>query len=217
MRKDNYYERYWKGSSINGRVADHPPVWNESDFSRIKSALFPYLGGKGLDVGCGNGELTFELSRLKKVKSMVGVDIARNAILLAKSKYPKITFEVGSVSDLPFKNSTFDFVVASELVEHVLDTEVMFEEFNRVLKIGGRLMLTTVDFNFLKKIIIAVFFWNKYFFPNNPHIRFFTKSTLRNMLENAGFKVVSYSWNGEYCKIMPKGQIVIAEKVKEIS
>lgn len=65
----------------------------------------------------------------------------------------------------------------------------------------------------LKQIIIATFFWNKYFYPTNPHIRFFNKSTLKDILGKHGFKIIKYSWNGSYFKIMPKGQIVIAQKI----
>lgn len=215
MVEDAFYERYWKQQNI-GKVASVPPQRSKEELEKIKLMIAPYVYGKGLDVGCGDGSLTSCLKTLGNIKEIIGLDISPTAILGAKKKYPQISFKVGLVTKIPLSNKKFDFIVASEIVEHILDTESMFAEFNRVLKKKGRLVITTVDFNLLKKIIIGLFFWEKYFYPSNPHVRFFTKSTLREMLERFGFKVIEYWWNGSYFKIMPKGQTVVAEKIKEL-
>jgi len=212
----DYYERYWKKSLKNGGIATLPPVWEEKNLLKITNIIEPYCRGRVLDVGCGDGTFASRLSELNGVKKLVGTDISQTAISYAKEKYPEIEFKIASATKLPFSNGSFDFVTAVELVEHVVDTERMFKEFNRVLMSEGRLLITTTDFNLLKRIIVATLFWERYFYPTNPHIRFFTKSTLRSILDKTGFKVLEYKWNGSYLNIMPKGQIVIAKKVKEI-
>ena len=72
--------------------------------------------------------------------------------------------------------------------------------------------MTTTDFNWLKKIIIASFYWDKFFYPNNPHIRFFTKKTLIEMCKKYSLQLVDYKWNKSYFGLMPKGQMIVFKK-----
>ncbi len=211
----DYYERYWKGYFENNGILHLPPVWVESNLRRITDIIKPYCQGDILDIGCGDGAFTFHLSKLSESKRVRGVDLSHAAIAQAKNRYSGIDFEVASATRLPFPKESFDFIIMSGLIEHVIDTEQMFKEANRVLKPGGGVLITTTDFNLLKKMIIAIFFWEKYFYPMNPHIRFFTKSTLKCMLNKTGFKIIKYNMDGSYFGIMPKGQIVIAKKVAE--
>lgn len=212
----DYYERYWKKDFEKEGVATSPPLWEEKNLRRIIGVVEPYCQGNVLDIGCGDGTFTSHLNKLSKVKRVTGVDISQTAISQAKKKYPEIEFEVVSAIALPFSKETFDFVTMVELVEHIIDTEQMLKETNKVLKPGGCLLITTTDFNLLKRIIIATFFWERYFYPTNPHIRFFTKSTLKNILNKTGFKAIKHKWNGSYLGLMPKGQIMIARKIKAV-
>jgi 2-polyprenyl-3-methyl-5-hydroxy-6-metoxy-1,4-benzoquinol methylase len=212
----NYYERYWSSNLKKDGFATLPPVWEESNLGRIINIIKPYCQGDVLDVGCGDGTFTSQLSKVDKVKNVIGIDLSHTAISEAKRRYPEIKFEVTSATRLPFSDESFDFITMVELAEHIIDTEQMFKEVNRVLKPEGAILITTTDFNLLKKVIVATFFWEKYFYPTNPHIRFFTKSTLEDILNKTGFKLIKYKWNGGYFGIIPKGQIVIAKKLKHI-
>ncbi|MBU0477560.1 class I SAM-dependent methyltransferase [bacterium] len=208
----DYYERYWKRSFGQNGVAASPPSWNEKDLIKITDIAKPYCYGNVLDIGCGDGTFTSYLSKFSKVKKITGVDISQNAISQAKRKYPEIEFKVVSQATLPFSKESFDFITMVEVVEHIMDTEQIFKEANKILKPGGCILITTTDFNLAKKIIVAAFFWGKYFYPTNPHIRFFTKATLKDILDKTGFKAIKHKWNGSYLGLMPKGQIMIAKK-----
>lgn len=211
-----YYERYWKKELDKEGFASKPPEWEDFNLNRIKDIIMPHCIGKVLDIGCGDGFFTSQLNNLNTVKNVTGVDISKTAIQIAKRRFPGIDFVVASVDKLPFSNESYEFVSMIEIVEHILDIEQMFKEVNRILKPGGCMVITTSDFNALKRIIIATFFWEKYFYPTNPHIRFFTKRTLNESLNKTGFEVFKYLWNGNYAGIMPKGQIVLAKKIKAI-
>ena len=216
MEKD-YYERYWRKETVDKKgFANLPPELNPDELDKIIKFLKPYVLGHVLDAGCGNGLITNATSKLPNVKEVFGVDISDTGINIAKSRYPHIKFEVSSVINLPFKSGYFDAITAIEIVEHIYDTELMFKEFNRVLKNEGYVIISTTDFNLPKKLIIALFYWEKYFFPTNPHIRFFTKKTLADILSKYGFKTERYKWNDSYFGIMPRGQIMIARKVKDL-
>jgi ubiquinone/menaquinone biosynthesis C-methylase UbiE len=199
MEKE-YYERYWTKESFDEQgFALTPPKHNAREMCKTIEVLKPYVSGCVLDVGCGDGSITNAIGKLPSVTEINGVDVSRTAISLAKSKYPHINFKVGQVIELPFKSNYFDAITAIELIEHIYDTEQMFKEFLRVLKNNGYLIITTTDFNYLKKVIIALFFWDKYFYPTNPHIRF------------------AHRWNGSYMGLMPKGQVMIARKIKKLN
>src|SRR3989338_141921 len=211
----DFYERYWSKELEETGYAASPPKWTQEQLTRLTGIIHPFCHGDVLDIGCGDGTFTAQLNMLSEVKKVVGVEVAQRAISCARQKFPEINFQVMSGEKLSFADESFNFISAVEVVEHVLDVERLFLEFNRVMKIGGKLFITTTDFNWPKKAIIAMFFWDKYFNPTNPHIRFFTKETLRNLLEKTGFKIIKYLWNGSYLGIMPKGQIVIAKKIKK--
>jgi ubiquinone/menaquinone biosynthesis C-methylase UbiE len=94
---------------------------------------------KLLDIGCDRGEFTnFCISKAKEVH---GFDVNKEAIQEASKKYPEIKFHSGN-DRLPFKDSYFDVVTATEVMEHVNDEKVFLKEISRILKPGGTLILT---------------------------------------------------------------------------
>jgi dolichol-phosphate mannosyltransferase len=91
-----------------------------------------------LDVGCGS-------SRIIGSQRLVGLDI-----VLAKLRYARCygnPLVHGSIFELPFKDASFDCVICSEVIEHVPAEEKVFDELERVLKPGGRLILGTPDYD----------------------------------------------------------------------
>jgi SAM-dependent methyltransferase len=90
-----------------------------------------------LDLGCGHGSLSAELIPDNQV---VGVDIARP--MLAHAKARGLDVYLGDASNLPFADSSFDLVLAGQIVQHVPDASVLAAETLRVLKPGGQVFLT---------------------------------------------------------------------------
>ncbi|MFA5089685.1 MAG: class I SAM-dependent methyltransferase [Candidatus Omnitrophota bacterium] len=208
-----FYEKYWAHETVDSRAhASKTPQWTKENLEIIfRAASNFFKGGRLLDVGCGDGEFLKNLKQRFTARAC-GVDISETALKIAQSSNYDSGFISGEITDLPFKDNTFDFITIVEVAEHIIDTYSLFKELFRVLRPHGRLLVTTSDFNFLKKIIIAGLFFDKYFYPTGPHIRFFTHKTLKNLMERCGLKEISYSWNGSYLGIMPRGQILIAEK-----
>lgn len=99
--------------------------------------------GKTIDVGCGDGYITSQIS--KKFKEVVGVDISKEAIKIAKKKNLKISFVVATCVNLPFSDNLFDTVIASEIIEHVNynDGKMFLKETKRILKSQGKLIIST--------------------------------------------------------------------------
>lgn len=96
------------------------------------------LIGFGLAVGVGQG------SELKIAKDrLVALDLPYACLSKVKRKYPNAMPVQGDGAMLPFKRNTLSWILCSEVIEHTPDRGIMIKEFNRVLKPGGILMLTT--------------------------------------------------------------------------
>jgi len=112
--------------------------WSSTRIERINfNLLLPYLSGtKVLEVGCGRGNLTFTISQYAHV---VTFDISRGCLNYAKelgNLEGAFCFQ-GDVRSIPFEDSTFDTVVATEVLEHLPDLDTAMKEITRVLKPGG--------------------------------------------------------------------------------
>jgi SAM-dependent methyltransferase len=100
-------------------------------------------GSQVLDLATGPGYAAGEAARRGAV--VVGVDIAPAMVRLAQARYPDLQFRVADVEALPFPDGTFDVVVSNFVVPHLGRPERAAAELARVLRVGGRLALTTWD------------------------------------------------------------------------
>ncbi|PIN98572.1 MAG: hypothetical protein COT90_03640 [Candidatus Diapherotrites archaeon CG10_big_fil_rev_8_21_14_0_10_31_34] len=100
---------------------------------------------KLLDVGCGGG---FFLKQAEKFLNCTGIDFSKEALLQAK-KNCNSKLVLGSASNLPFKNNSFDFVVCLGSLEHFIEIEKSLKEMNRVLKKNGKINLFVPNSEFI--------------------------------------------------------------------
>ena len=214
MTEQSFYERYWgQQPAFKGEgIAELPSEWNEENLERILKFCSDKIQGRVLDVGCGDGFFTAQILQHFNLKNVYGLDISSKAVDLARLKHPEIKFQQGALDHIPEETNSIDYITMIEVIEHLVYIEGTLKELFRGMKPGGILLIATTDFNWLKQVIIAIFFFEKYFYPTNPHIRFFKKSTLADILSKNGFSIIKYAWNGDYLKIMPKGQMILAQK-----
>jgi 2-polyprenyl-3-methyl-5-hydroxy-6-metoxy-1,4-benzoquinol methylase len=93
-----------------------------------------------LDMGCGMGWFA---NRIAEFGPTTGIDLSDEAIALAKSKFPQVTFIAGDVFEMELPEEHFDVVVSQEVIAHVPDQSGYLERAARVLKPGGYLIVTT--------------------------------------------------------------------------
>lgn len=94
---------------------------------------------RGLFVGIGKGA---ELEA-RRNGFTIGLDLPFTYLPTVKNSFNDVRVVQGDGTKLPFADNSFDYIVCSEVVEHVPEREKMISEFNRVLAPGGHLVLTT--------------------------------------------------------------------------
>ncbi len=106
--------------------------------------LLPYLtaGMRVLDCGCGPGSITAGLADIVAPGEVIGIDIEPRQVeaataLAAERGIGNVSFQVGSLYDLPFPDASFDAALAHTVVEHIADPAAAFREVCRVLRPGG--------------------------------------------------------------------------------
>ncbi len=103
---------------------------------------------KYLDIGCGGGLLSERIAR--QGASVTGIDITKSSIEVAKNHALNSGLNINyintDVSSFRKKYSNkFDVIVASEVIEHINDRRLFFEEVSKLLKNKGILILTTIN------------------------------------------------------------------------
>ena len=100
---------------------------------------------KILDIGCGDGALFFLFNREYNTNNyeLYGVDSSEIALNIAKEKNPYAHFKTSDAYNLPFSDNTFDLIISSDVIEHLLYPEKMLAEMKRVGKVGSHVLIGT--------------------------------------------------------------------------
>jgi 2-polyprenyl-3-methyl-5-hydroxy-6-metoxy-1,4-benzoquinol methylase len=180
---------------------------------QLSGALGP--GTRVLDIGCGNGSTAGEY--LKLGCTVVGIDVSESGIALARQAHPRGRFECMAIDDGILERlheSPFDLIVSTEVVEHLYDPRTYARACIAALRNGGRFVLTTPYHGYLKNLAIAVLGgWDAHADPlwDGGHIKFWSKATLRRLLEEAGFTNLHFRGAGRVPWLW-KTMIVSADK-----
>ena len=95
-----------------------------------------------LDVGCGTGNYARALSSLAGWR-MSGLEPSAQMLERARDAAPWDALVQGSAERLPFPANTFDLVMSTDVIHHVVDRDAYFREALRVLRPGGRIVTIT--------------------------------------------------------------------------
>jgi ubiquinone/menaquinone biosynthesis C-methylase UbiE len=97
-----------------------------------------------LEIGSGAGKGAELLAAHPEVvASYTAIDKNNRLVPYLQSLYPDFTFVKGFVPPLPFQNESFDWVITQQVIEHIEDDEFFLTEIHRVLKKGGKVVITT--------------------------------------------------------------------------
>ena len=114
-------------------AVEQPVVWS------IFESISP---GAALDAACGSGRHARRLAELGH--QVVGVDSSPEMLAKARASVPEAVFHHGDLTSLPAESASFDLVVCALALEHVADLNAAIAEMSRVLRPGGRMILSDV-------------------------------------------------------------------------
>ncbi|MBI3519557.1 MAG: class I SAM-dependent methyltransferase [Bacteroidetes bacterium] len=127
--------------------SENNPWWGEHLHRYQEAAkLLPKKHLKILDIACGSGFGSDFLAQLGN--TVIGGDVSESAIAECRSKFNRsdISFEVVDGTNLPYTDETFDVIISFETIEHTTKYQKMLNEFKRVVKKDGVIILSTPNF-----------------------------------------------------------------------
>ena len=174
--------------------------WHGGKLALIDQLVVPHMraGSRLLEVGCGAGNLL--LRATVRGSYPVAVDLSTRSLQFVRSRLQEATREDGpngfgcaqAVAELlPFTGDTFDWVVLSEVIEHLRKPERAVGEAARVLRRGGRLLLTTPNYRSLWPVMEHAVDLMKIApkMAGAQHITHFHPASLRQVLLGAGLAI----------------------------
>ncbi len=98
-----------------------------------------------LDVGCGTGKQLAANRHQLPGLTMVGVDRFRNMLRAARRRCPEVAWVQGDGASLPLLAQTCDYATSQFSYQHVRNSQQLLKELFRVLRPGGRFVMTNID------------------------------------------------------------------------
>ncbi len=149
-----------------------------------------------LDAGCGDGRYLVALAG--RGMQMAGVDISERILeVTRRAAGPDVDLRRANLEQLPFADGSFDLVLCTQVIEHLLAPELGLSELARVLAPGGVLvistdhdrMLVTRVLNAPRAAVVWLLGWRHRNFPVEfPHAAFSLDGFAR-LVEEAGLRV----------------------------
>ncbi len=141
-------ERFQGANIIDaGRLS---PYWGEHA-ARYLFAM-PYVEGRAvLDIACGTG---YGIGLMRSsARFAIGVDLDPEAVKEAKKEsHGRAAVLLGNGLGLPFDDGTFDVITSFETLEHLHEREEFLAELRRVLRVDGKLILSTPNADYTKPV-----------------------------------------------------------------
>lgn len=171
-----------------------------------------------LDCGCGDG-LYLKIIKELSGAAVSGFDLNGESLRLARgyTKDMGVPLVQGRIGELPYKDNSFGKIFSTEVLEHVEDDLGALKEILRILKTGGRLIITVPNHNYpflwdplnwtLERCLgkhIKSGFWAGIW---NMHIRLYYREDIEALIKRAGFKVRAVEFLTHYC--VPFNHIIL--------
>lgn len=186
LKTSGFYEDYWK---LRGKSKFRPRFKTLADWISPKSNV--------LEIGCGDGFFADMIKRLKDV-NYHGADLSSQAIGILKER--GLDGEVLDASkDLGrFADNSFDFVVMSEFIEHVQNSEEVLLHASRIAKRGVLVTVPNIAYWKWRLQLLYGIFPKQYAVTPSEHVRFWSVFDFIEMVEKLGLLVKEYkSSNGK--------------------
>lgn len=173
----DFYENYWK---TRGKSGPRP---------RYK-IFFEWIDNNSsvLDIGCGDGHFGETLVKGKQV-NYTGGDISNAALEMAKNRGLNVTY-LDAAKDLGrFKDKSFDYVVMSEFIEHIPNSEDILKIAGRIASRGVLISIPNIAYWRFRIELLLGSFPKQWAVAPQEHLRYWSVSDFEKTATNLGFAV----------------------------
>ena len=176
-------------------------ISEKDTFTKVRYAQFYSHFNKSskhiLDLGCNTGTRGSVLKKIDNNLIIDGLDVVKQRLdKIIKKNYNKIYYSLST--KIPQVNNYYDCILLGEVIEHIYEDDIdkTFIEFFRVLKIGGKILLTTPNPLDIKKKI------KKESILGGPHVSQHYPHILKLRLKMHGFSNIKIRGTGKVSKYL---------------
>ncbi len=180
--------------------AKNSTLSNEVNLKHIIELTAPSGTDRLLDIATGTGFLAFEFA--KYVLEVIGIDFTEEMLAIAKqykadNQIKNVAFESADVESLPFEDNCFDLVSCRFAFHHFLRPEKAMSEMTRVLKHGGKLVISDITSS---EDITKSEYQNEMETIRDPsHVKHYRPSEIVQMLNDLGFDILHFEdWPADF-------------------
>jgi ubiquinone/menaquinone biosynthesis C-methylase UbiE len=182
-----------------------PPKSSVLDYDRVKSneyfagARQPFVDALRtdarssiLEIGCSYGGTGALALGSGKCARYIGVDISEKALVQAKKVLTETHLGNVEAMALPWSEESFDALILSEVLEHLVDPWATLERLARLVRPGGQLLVGSpniANLSVVRSLLRGRFDYREQGVMDRTHLRWFTPATYRELVSGAGFIV----------------------------
>ncbi|MDP3987956.1 MAG: class I SAM-dependent methyltransferase [Candidatus Levybacteria bacterium] len=177
----DYYQKGIKRSLLQR-------IWHKKKLKAVLK-LVENDPNKILDIGCASGWFLWETSKRFPKAKCTGVDIYKKAIDYGSKQYKSIKFICADAHHLSFQDDSFDLIICTEVLEHVIDPKGVLKEIKRLLSPHGVAIIEMDTGSLLFRLIWHFWVNSKFSVWKGAHLHTFSTKKLEKMIEDYGFLI----------------------------
>jgi len=195
-------------------------AWKQND-TAIMSLLAKTHATRMLDLGCGDGAQSEKWSSVINPDIAVGIELVEEVAVSAVSHGLQVVrADLGL--QLPFRDGSFDLIIANQVIEHLRDFDVFMSEIHRVLTTNGSVIISTENMSSWHNILALLMGYRPFsqhyptkrvqgnpFSPHNeepveivmhgtPHTYVLSIKTFISLVRSHGFEIETLRGVGYY-------------------
>ncbi|MEK7589177.1 MAG: methionine biosynthesis protein MetW [Patescibacteria group bacterium] len=172
----NFYEEYWQ---IRGKSGSRPRYNIFSEWIENGSSV--------LDIGCGDGSFG-EFLVQKNGVDYTGCDISKAALEIAEKRGLKTRY-LAIDETIDFPDKSFDYIIMSEFLEHIVNSEEVLADAMRIAKKGVMVSIpNTAYWKFRLELLLGKF-PKQWAIAPKEHLRYWSVKDFERTINMLGFKV----------------------------
>lgn len=171
---------------------------SEAYFDRPRHDIVAMLntdsGSAVLELGCGTGSTGAAVLAAGKAGRYTGIELSASAAAIARTRIPEVLQVDVEALDVADRAGTYDALIISEVLEHLVDPWSAARKLATCLKPGGQFFASSPNvahWRVLRSLVRGRFEYEDEGVMDRTHLRWFTPASYRALAEAAGIEIVS--------------------------